>query len=146
MRSAEMKSSTSIMARPRIVLVAGILVLALSVAPAARAGDPSVGLLDGKSFSGELGEKGKAKGDKDEFIFKAGTFRSSACDAYGFKEAAYTASRAGDIVSFAAVTRSDKEGTMSWKGKVTGDRLEGTVVWKKGDRPTEYWFKGTIQH
>ena len=148
MRSAETKSSRSIMNRPRIVLLTGVLVLGLglSIGPASRAGAPSVGLLDGQTFSGELGEKGKAQGDKDEFIFKGGTFRSAACDAYGFGEAAYSARQAGNVVSFEATTRSEKEGTMTWKGKAAGDRLEGTAVWEKGNRPTEYWFKGTVKH
>ena len=34
--------------------------------------------LEGKSFVGEMGEKGKTKGDKDTFVFKEGRFRSTA--------------------------------------------------------------------
>jgi len=33
-------------------------------------------------------EKGKTKGDRDTLIFKDGKFRSTACDVYGFSEAA----------------------------------------------------------
>jgi hypothetical protein len=33
------------------------------------------GLLDGKTFVGTMTEKGKEKGEKDEFVFKDGRFR-----------------------------------------------------------------------
>jgi hypothetical protein len=119
---------------------------AATAANAAAAGSGSPGLLDGKSFAGELGEKGKAKGDKDEFVFKAGTFRSAACDAYGFGDASYRATREGASIAFTAETHSPKEGTMSWSGRVTGDHIEGTVTWaKEGKAPAEYWFRAQLK-
>ena len=36
------------------------------------------GVLDGKSFQGEFGKKGKAAHAQDELIFKGGRFRSTA--------------------------------------------------------------------
>lgn len=102
----------------------------------------AAGALDGKSYQGQFVEKGKTKGDADTFLFKDGTFRSTACDKYGFKEAAYT----GDATHFEATTRSDKGVTMAWKGTVAGDTVEGTVVQTKATgTPKEYWFKGTIK-
>lgn len=119
--------------------------LALGIAWAAAA-LAQAGALDGKTFAGAMTEKGKAKGDKDTFIFKDGKFRSTACDSYGFTEAAYTAATKDGATSFEATTESPKEGTMKWKGAVRGDRIEGTVVWiKKGQADMDYTFHGELK-
>ena len=104
--------------------------------------------LDGKTFAGEMGERGqpKEKAEKDTFIFKDGTFRSTGCDPYGFKETSYAAKAEDGGVGFEAVATSPKEGKMTWKGKVRGDAIEGTAVWEKdGQKTIGYWFKGTAQ-
>ena len=66
--------------------------------------------LDGKSFVGEMGEKGKTKGDKDTFTFKDGRFRSTACDRYGFGDAPYAVKEEGGKMVVTAETTSKKEG------------------------------------
>ena len=100
--------------------------------------------LDGRTFVGQLGPAGKSKGDADNFVFVDGQFRSTACDAYGFGAAAYRATRVGGDLSFESTTESRKEGTMAWKGTVSGNSVSGTVVWTRaGKAPVEYWFKGT---
>ena len=120
--------------------------VALLVAGVALAAESATGILDGKTFSGTLGEKGTTKGDKDDYVFKDGTFRSTACDAYGFGAAAYTAKAEGDAIAFESTTHSAKEGEMAWKGTVKGDAVAGTVVWKKvGKAAKDYWFKGTLK-
>jgi hypothetical protein len=102
--------------------------------------------LDGKTFAGQMTEKGKAQGDKDEFVFKNGMFRSTGCDSYGFTETAYTASERGGATRFEAESHSPKEGTMKWKGTVKGDAIEGTAVWsKKGQADITYLFQGTLK-
>ncbi len=104
------------------------------------------GPLDGKTFSGTMTEKGKTKGDVDTFLFKDGKFRSSACDTYGFAEAAYSAATKGGATSFEATTQSPREGTMKWTGTVRGDRIEGTAVWmKKGQADMSYTFQGALK-
>lgn len=101
-------------------------------------------LLDGRSFAGRLGEKGKSRGDADSFVFRNGEFRSTACDAYGFGASPYRASRQGGDVTFEATTRSAREGTMEWKGTISGDKVNGTILWTRtGKAPVEYWFSGT---
>ncbi len=118
--------------------------MALGIAWAAGA-LAQAGALDGKSFTGTFTEKGKTRGDKDTLVFKDGKFRSTACDAYGFGEAAYTAT-AGAGTTFEATTASPKEGTMTWKGTVRGDRIEGTAVWmKKGQADMHYTFHGELK-
>jgi hypothetical protein len=104
--------------------------------------------LDGKTFLGESGEKGKpAMAEKDTLRFENGRFRSVACDAYGFGDAAYTATAGADgSVRWTAETTSPKEGKIEWKGTVQGDRIEATYVWTKaGQKPIEYWMKGTAR-
>ncbi|HXO21687.1 MAG TPA: hypothetical protein VOA87_17380 [Thermoanaerobaculia bacterium] len=111
---------------------------------ATSAAGAAAGLLDGKIFAGKMGEVGKATGDKDQFIFQGGTFRSRACDAYGFAAAPYTATKNADgTITFTAETESAKEGKMSWKGTVFDDAIDGTVSWvKPGQKAIDYWFKG----
>lgn len=133
------------MLRSRGIVV--LLGLTLLVAGVALAAESANGMLDGKTFSGTLGEKGKIKGDKDNYVFKDGTFRLTACDAYGFSAAVYTAKAEGDAIAFESTTQSTKEGEMAWKGTVKGDAVEGTAVWKKGGKAAEdYWFTGTLKN
>ena len=102
------------------------------------------GALDGKTFTGKLGEKGK-KGDKDEFIFKEGTFESKACEEFGFGSAPYTTTASGHTTTFKAETSNDKGGKMQWEGTVTGILISGTTtLYEEGKTPVEYWFKGKM--
>jgi len=106
----------------------------------------SAGSLDGKSFAGETGEKGKTKGDKDTLVFTEGRFRSSACDRYGFGDAPYAVRQDGGKTVVTAETTSKKEGTMTWTLTVDGDALTGVTMWKKGTKaPKEYWVKATLK-
>ena len=102
--------------------------------------------LDGMAFVGEVGKEGKASGDPDELIFGQGTFRSTACDQYGFGDGPYTAAVDGDTITFNAETVSAKEGRMEWSGTVTGVTLEGTAMWRKeGKAPETYWVHATLK-
>jgi hypothetical protein len=110
------------------------------------------GTLDGKTFAVETGEKGKSGGDKDTLTFKDGNFRSAGCDQYGFGDGAYTSSVQGDSIQFEAVTTSTTKGKMTWKGTVTGDKIEVTYVWvdashwyKPNPKPLEKWAKGDLK-
>jgi hypothetical protein len=110
------------------------------------------GVLDGKTFVVETGEKGKSGGDKDSLTFKDGNFRSAGCDQYGFGDGAYTSSVKGDSIQFEAVTTSPTKGKMTWKGTVTGDKIEVAYVWvdashwyKPNPKPLEKWAKGELK-
>jgi len=123
-----------------------LLILVMSVLSGSPTAQAQGGVLDGKTFAGEMGEAGKDKGDKDELIFKDGKFSSAACEQYGFGDAPYTATVSGDTTTFEAETVSAKEGKMKWSGTVTGDKLEGTLTWyKEGQAPAEYWFKTDLK-
>ena len=102
--------------------------------------------LDGKSFVGEMGEKGKTKGDKDTFTFKDGRFRSTGCDKYGFGDAPYAIKEEGGKTVATAETTSKKEGVMQWTLTVDGDSLTGSAIWTKGKKaPREYWIKASLK-
>jgi hypothetical protein len=123
-------------------LIASLAILALPALVRAEA--PA---LDGRTFVVEGGEKGKpAEKQKDDVIFKAGKFRSTGCDPYGFAEAPYQTKKEGGAIAFESSTTSAKEGKIHWKGNVQGDAISGSYVWSKpGQKDIEYWFKGTAK-
>ena len=126
----------------RRALLALIVLGLAAIAVAAAAG----GLLDGKTFPGELGEKGKDKGEPETLVFKDGLFDPLQCHQYGFGAVPYKARIDRSLVRFEAEAKSEKEGTMRWKGTVEEGALSATVVWaKEGQAPIEYWFKGTLK-
>ena len=120
--------------RMRLMLLT--LFVALALAPA-WAGGP----LDGKAFVGTISEKGKTKADTDAFQFANGKFHSNGCDPYGFRPSPYKAKQAGDGWTFTSECTSPKEGSMTWKGTVTGDTITGEATWTKpGQATIEYTF------
>ena len=133
----------------RLVLV---IVLCFGLFSISRDVFAGQGTLDGRIFVVETGEKGKSGGDKDTLTFKDGNFRSAGCDRYGFGEGAYTSSMKGDSILFEAVTTSPTKGKMTWKGIVTGDKIEVSYVWidashwyKPHPKPLEKWAKGELK-
>jgi hypothetical protein len=96
--------------------------------------------LDGRTFQGVFIERGKTSGDADTIIFKDGRFRSTACDRYGYADAPYKASAAGDVVDFEVETQSPKYGKLLWTGRVRGGKLDATVMMvRDGKSPVENW-------
>lgn len=127
-------------------LLFATLALVLISAPA-RSADAAKGALDGKSYTIDMTKTGDAKAEKDDLIFKDGTFRSTGCDTYGFTAVAYqTKAGADGAMEFMATATSAKEGKMEWKGMVKGDAVEGTAVWTKEGQPAEnYTYKGAVK-
>lgn len=111
--------------------------LSLLAAPAFA---QSAASLDGRRFEGVFLQRGKTSGDADTLTFSQGRFRSSACDRYGYSDAAYRVTAAGDTLVFEAETESPKYGKLQWKGVVRGDRLDATVMMvQAGKAPVENW-------
>lgn len=134
------------MISPKIRILAVFLggamlaVSALDVTPTPA--QPPAG-LDGKSFTGQMGKRGEKTGDRAELLFKDGKFRFAAGEGYGFDPGPYTSREAGGGIAFEAETRSAKEGTMKWKGTVTGGRVNATANWSKPGKPAqEFWYIG----
>jgi hypothetical protein len=112
-------------------LIAGLVVL-----PAAALAAE----LDGRRFEGVFIERGKTSGDADTLVFKDGRFRSIACDRYGYGDAPYKATTAGDVVTFETETESPKYGRLVWKGQVRGGKLDATATMvRTGKSTVENW-------
>jgi hemoglobin len=92
--------------------------------------------LEGKSFEVEVFE-GKKPAFKDKLSFKNGGLDSVECKKFGFSPSQYTASGP----AFTAVLKGG-DGSMSWSGKLVGDRIEGTAEWNKSGKITHYTFTG----
>ncbi len=107
-------------------------------------------LLDGRKFNTEAGYTGKPAHVKEDILsFQAGKFHSSDCDQYGYNRGDYRATAQGSGVAFEVETVSEQYGRNVWKGVVTGDTIEGTMVfyrkptfWRPKPDPLEHWFKG----
>ncbi|PWT90299.1 MAG: hypothetical protein C5B54_07420 [Acidobacteria bacterium] len=124
----------------KCLLFAGLLIAVCALVYAAAAS------LDGKTFEGKTGEKGKTEAHDDSLMFADGKFHSSACDQYGFTPVAYKASQKNGVTTFTAEASSEKEGKINWKGTIKGDDCDATLVWKKaGQKDVEYWFKGSVK-
>ena len=106
-------------------------------------------VLDGKTYFGQNGSKGKPADHDDEFIFKEGMFRSTSCDKYGFTEGQYETTEADGIIYFKAATASPSHGQMFWEGQIDGESLDGTFVWTKErwywDIRKDYWYKAELK-
>jgi hypothetical protein len=114
----------------RLLLAGALLLPALALASS----------LDGRSFDGVFIERGKTSGDADTLTFKDGRFRSSACDRYGYSDAPYKATVAGDTVLFEAETESPKYGKLLWKGVIRDGKLDATAMSvRQGKAPVENW-------
>src|SRR5262245_38779729 len=74
--------------------------------------------LDGRRFEGVFLQRGKTSGDADTLVFQGGRFRSTACDRYGYSDAPYRVTAAGDALTFEAETDSPKYGKMVWRGVI----------------------------
>lgn len=98
------------------------------------------GGLDGGRFEGVFIERGKTSGDADTLIFKDGRFRSTACDRYGYSDAPYKATAAGEGMQFEAETESPRYGKLLWKGVVRDGKLDATALAvRQGKAPVENW-------
>ena len=118
------------------MLLRNALIAALLAGPLmamAASTDPKP--IDGKTFTGTITKAGETQGDPDDFVFKDGTFISTACAGFGFKPAAYTTRQDGKRVLFDAVNETDSGVHMHWKGSISGDRLEATADWLRPDQP-----------
>ncbi len=128
-----------------------IAVLCICVANPALSGEVSH-LLDGKTFVGKNGEKGRELDpfEDEEIIFQNGRFRSVSCEPYNFGSGEYLAEVVGKTIHFKALTESPTHGKIAWQGIVDGDTAEVTFVWTKErwywNIHREYWFRGALRN
>ncbi len=103
------------------------------------------GSLDGKTFSGTVGQKGKTDGQADGFVFKDGKFESTLCTTFGYGQGVYKTEAKTDAIGFTAETASTTGGKKQWQGMVKGDQIAGTVISIENGKTTESWFKGKLK-
>ncbi|MBQ0755576.1 MAG: hypothetical protein KBT66_00940 [Amphritea sp.] len=109
------------------------------------------GLLDGMTFVGNNGEKGRELDPEEyeEITFQSGLFRSISCDPYNFSSSEYSTTVVDSIIHFEATTESPTNGKIVWQGVVDGSTAEVSFIWTKErwywDTRKEYWFRGTLK-
>ncbi len=105
----------------------------------------AAGALDGKTFSGSIGDKGKTTGQADNFVFQNGKFESTLCEKHGYGTGEYLATPKDGALNFTAETTSKEGGKMDWKGMVKGDAVEGAVLSTEKNKTSEMWFRGSLK-
>ncbi|MFI5135791.1 MAG: hypothetical protein ACHQD9_08060 [Chitinophagales bacterium] len=99
-------------------------------------------VMDGKQYKIDLMKDGKFD-SKETLVFDKGMMDPIDCHQYGFSATRNNVKQAGDLITFMVICKSEKEGTMNWQGKVTGENVEGSVSWvKEGQATINYTFKG----
>ena len=89
------------------------------------------GPLDGRSFVGALGPRGKPKDVEDRFVFVNGTFVSKECELKcKYPARPYFVRKVGDKIEFISETKCPyKDATIVWRGTVEGDKIRGVSTW-----------------
>ena len=90
-----------------------------------------IGGLDGRSFVGALGPRGKPKDVEDRFVFVNGTFVSKECELKcKYPARPYFVRKVGDKIEFISETKCPyKDATIVWRGTVEGDKIRGVSTW-----------------
>jgi hypothetical protein len=108
------------------------------------------GILDGMTFSGQIGPLGEPADVEDTFVFSDGLFVSSECERRcDFPARPYYVRRRGAAIEFLSETRCPaKNAKIVWRGSVQGERLSGEFTWTV-DRwywtiEKTFWFEGTL--
>ena len=107
-------------------------------------------LLDGMTFSGELGPLGKPADVQDTLVFADGTFVSTECDRRcGYPPAPYFVRRVEDKIEFTSESQClHKDATLVWRGTVDDGTIKGRLRWSAHrwywTIEKEFWFEGTL--
>jgi len=107
-------------------------------------------ILDGMTFIGELGLKGRPADVKDTFVFEDGNFVSKECEkTCRFPARPYFIRHVGDTIEFISETRCpDKDAKIVWQGIVDGETIKGMFHWTSKrwywTIEKDFWFEGTL--
>ncbi len=103
------------------------------------------GLLDGKKYSVEM-YVGKEKDTHEQLTFSNGIMDFLQSGKYGFVPDEYKSKQKNDSTyTFLTISRSKKNGVMTWEGKIVNDDIEGTCIWTRlVENPVNYTFKGKL--
>ena len=99
--------------------------------------------LDGKNYNIEMYE-GKTRDSPQKLSFVEGKMIFSDAERYGFSSEEYKCKQKNDSTwTFLSVSKSKKNGTMTWEGKVVNEKIDGTCIWTRPvENPINYTFKG----
>ncbi len=90
--------------------------------------------------------RGQQKGEKpfeDKLTFKEGKMTASECVKHGFEASDYIVTQGNGVWNFSTEQVSSHEGRTKWSGKITGDRVRGSMRWMKPDGGVvNYSFEG----
>lgn len=91
---------------------------------------------------------GKERDSYQTLSFSSEDMTFSEADQYGFKPESFKSKQKNDSTwTFVAVSKSAKNGLMTWQGKVVNERIEGTCIWtRKVENPVNYTFEGKLGH
>lgn len=145
----------------RLMLILASITLLFFLAPELHASEASpstqplsnpqsIGILEGKSFQGEIGALGEAAHTTDLVIFQDGQFTSKNCqERCGYTSGDYWIRRDGNQLNVKALTPClTADATILWEGSVTGDQIEGKFTWTNHrwywTFQKEFWFKGKL--
>lgn len=89
------------------------------------------GILDGMTFTGQLGLVGKPADIMDTFVFANGLFTSTECDRQcGYPPAPYFIRRTKGAIEFVSASRCrNKDSTLEWRGIVEKGTVRGRLHW-----------------
>lgn len=112
--------------------LAALPLMSAAAAALAEAALPAAGPLDGLEFVSVIQVAQYDAPFEDRMVFADGTFFSEECQRRcDFGAQPYTAWREGDTIHFTAtLTCADAPQSVSWRGRVTGDRIEGSALWR----------------
>ena len=108
------------------------------------------GILDGLTFSSELGPLGKPANVKDVLVFENGMFVSKECEQRcGYAPRPYFVRRVGDKTEFISETHCpSKDSTIVWRGTVNNGTIKGKFTWTAArwywTIEKEFWFEGML--
>lgn len=110
------------------------------------------GVLDGMTFSSELGPVGEPANVKDFLIFENGMFVSKECERRcDYPPAAYFVRRVGASIEFVSETHcSANDATIVWRGTVDDESgtINGMFTWTSTrwywTIEKEFWFEGRL--
>ena len=107
-------------------------------------------VLDGLTFIGKHGPKGKPADAKDTFAFKDGEFVSQEGEAMCKSPACpYFIRHVGNTIEFISETICpEKNARIVWRGTVDGETIKGVFHWTSKrwywTIEKDFWFEGTL--
>lgn len=108
------------------------------------------GVLDGMTFTSEVGPIGKPANVEDTLVFDDGLFVSTECERRcNYPARPYFVRHKAAVVEFISETRCPyKDAKLVWRGTFDGKRVKGTFTWTTSrwywTFEKTFWFDGVL--